>query len=231
MKSPHGAGSKVAFVAMLLTLGGCSRFFVYDTYKPVVPSAQPGVLQLVNEDIALRVSFVSDLRFASFGVVGVPVVPVAASATPARRRKIDMNLQVLLPGAFPFSIAPVCLDPPASRLCPKQVRVQNVAYHGKDPEDGRTRSALDFFHPWTTDGTAPITDQDVFKHYPFRGTGQLQAVTVDLQYKYECEEHCPDEIFLSTDELLVLEGRKFGQGVQQLRWGRVKEYEAAMAIQ
>ncbi|MFC4309245.1 hypothetical protein ACFPN2_09150 [Steroidobacter flavus] len=230
MNSFRGAGLKVAFVAMLLTVGGCSRFFVYDTYKPGVPSGEPGVLRLVNEDMALQVSFVSDLRFASFGGVGLPVVPVAAGPT-SRPRKIEMNLLVTLPGGRPFSIAPVCLDPPVSRLCPQEVRVSNVSYFGKDAEDGRTRSVLDFFHPWTTNGKAPITDQDVFTHHLFRGKGPLQSVTVTLEYKYECGDRCPNEIFLSTDELLVVEGRQFGHGVQQLHWGRVKEYEPAMAIQ
>lgn len=207
---------KVAFVAMLMTLGGCATFSVDDAYRPIA-SGKEDFIEMVADDAKLRVSFAPETKFFSVGLL-VPIVPLGASAK--RGTEVEMKVLATLPAGLPFSFAPVCLDAPPSRLCPKQVQVGIAYYYG-----GPSRLSWEFAEPWEIDVTAPIVAQDVFEHRPFRGEGSWETIQLELTYLYACEGKCPDEISLPTDDLLLLQGKKIGAGVQQFRWRRKSDFE------
>jgi hypothetical protein len=209
MKFSSVAGLKVAFIAMLPALPGCAKFTIDDAYRP---SGKEDFIEMAADDAKLRVSFAPEGKFFSLGLL-VPIVPLGVSVK--RGKEVEMKVLATLPAGLPFSFAPVCLDAPPARLCPKRVEVGIAYYYG-----GPSRLSWEPAQPWQIDVTTPIDAQAIFDHRPFRGEGAWERVQLELSYLYSCENKCPDEISLSTDELLLLEGRKIGAGVQQFRWRR-----------
>jgi hypothetical protein len=218
MKSYSSAGMKVAFIAMLLALTGCAKFTIDDAYRPS-PSTKDDFIEMTADDAQLLLSFTPEGKFFSLGVL-VPIVPLGVSVK--RGKEIEMKLSATLPAGLPFSFAPVCLEAPPSRLCPKRGAVW-IDYQGGRPG----RLSWGPTEPWEFDVTRPIAAQEIFDHHPYFGEGEYawKSVRVELTYLYTCEGKCPDEISVATDELLLLEGRKIGAGVQQFRWGRKSDFE------
>lgn len=220
MKSCSGAGVKVVFIAVLVALGGCATFSVDDAYRPS-GSDQQDFIEMVGDGAKLRVSFVPETKFFSVGLV-VPMVPLGASAE--RSKEVAMKVLATLPAGQPFSFAPVCLDAPPSRLCPQSVQVGIAYYYGEPTQHGPGFVDWNHAQPWEIDATAPIADQDIFKHRPFRGERDWTRMELEIIYTYVCDGQCPDELSLATDQLLLLRGKNIGAGVQKFRWRRKADY-------
>lgn len=216
MKSYSNAGMNVAFIAMLLALTGCAKFTIDDAYRPTA-SGKDDFIEMAADDAKLRVSFAPEGKFFSLGVL-VPIVPLGVSTK--RGKEVEMTVLATLPAGLPFSFAPVCLDAPPTRLCPKYFQARQAYYYGE-----HTARQTFLKEPWKTDATAPLADQEIFKNLPVQDGIVWQRMEIELSYLYTCEGTCPDQISVATDELLLLEGRKIGAGVQQFRWRRKSDFE------
>jgi hypothetical protein len=226
----HHSSVRVFLVSVLLVgSASCSAFAIYDAY--IFDESNENYLVFKRNGAIAILEFVPDEKLASYGLLGVPAVPVYAGTRDVTTIALELELTLWEKSDFYFSVP--CLDTSNGQLCPYSARLDArfQSSYWKLSADGEAQW-ISSFDSGPIEIVLPlpgnlgrIDDDKVFDYFGYAGSPPWNFAYVQLVFSYKCEAVCPDEFSLAADDVVVVSDKVRSQGVHQLRRTRVKDYD------
>ncbi len=205
-------------VLFVLVLGGCSTYQVNDVYS--TQGASDEFFQSVKlNDVLLKVSIVPTLRFYSFGMLGVPVVPMYLDSNDKNELRLNIVMSLKKDRDFSFAGNPCFKLDDQGNLCPKLAEVSARAYVGSNEMDGKnstTKQLKEIGNFYGTDrpklivrslkSEDRISRADIYQHYEaYQGEPKFERLDLTIDYVYDCSGPCPEGFKFNTEGLVAIQ--------------------------
>jgi len=192
---------------------------------------------------SVTLMFPPDKRFAAYGVLGVPLVPTTVST--GRLKEVRLSVVLELKQNVALSMPEVvCLEIGGGTLCSTGLALHAAALFSKCTKRSAVATCSfehiePFFSAQRTyfvplekpQRDRRLTLSDVHSIYGYTGTPEWSFISIELVYRFACQNACPETVALDTAGLVLLGQESVFTGTMKFTRSRTTSYSPATQIQ
>lgn len=220
---------------------GCSTYQVRQIYVSY-GSGESGV-NYEKDGAQLRIGVVPNLRFSSFGMLGLPVIPFFAGNSNGGNLVMFVEIEYKQDTDFSFHSDP-CIEMESSQpLCPYSASISVKALYQDDGSmysDKRRRwnkiAAFYNLEDWLWEFPASgknqaISKEEIYSHYGYVGCLGECYFKIKIKYMYDVNGEYPHKVKINSGGLVSVRGDYFPKQDVLLHRKRENDYQGLTNVQ
>jgi hypothetical protein len=211
---------------------GCSTFEIDEGY--VAPD-QSSTIKIPANNAHITAGFIPETRFGSFGVLGVPAIPVYATNPHSNELQFRIALGFTEEHAFSLPKS-ICLKIALGEdLCSNKVvfRASAMRHDNTSPSGWRSLAGMGLNNPFLEIVPSALADTHeidqglVYSTYGYRGYPGWNVLSVDIVYTFDCTDACPRQFRLHNDHLVSIDNGPIAPPPVEFHRAKIKNYTFA----